>query len=545
MTDTPHRDRISRRAVLRGMLSATGVALLAACQAPAAPSPAAAPTAAKAPAPAPTAAAAQSAPTAGGAPVVGGTFRFGQVGDLTSLDGHLVFPGMTSTLWMVWDRLTAYDTNLQPQPMLAERWEQTPDATQITLHLRKGVQWHSGREFTSEDVAWNLKRTRDVKVGGGIPLSLSQPLKSWETPDKYTVVMKSDPWPAVFGFFEYTNILDPVSMDSPEANKTAIGTGPFKFAEWSPGSHLLLVKNPSYWQAGKPYLEQYRTQIFNDAQGMVSQLEGGALDAITTPTLVDTVRLQKEGKFTVLTNAYTGGWTNMLANTKNAPTSDKRVRQALSYAIDRKRIAEQVYLGLNEPRALPWPPFSPAYDETKKNAYPFDLEKARSLLAAAGHSNLQLDLQFVAAGAEARDVAQILQSDLATIGVTLNLRPVDQTTNTNTLTTATYQHLILSGGITAQLHPGIVGLGPYYSPVYNWSSFKDDALTAIVAGVTSETDPAKQKQVFQQWNDFVLDQSWVFVLTSNAQRAATRPNVRGLGYTMHESLDLRGTWLAP
>ncbi len=126
----------------------------------------------------------------------------------------------TDTIYHVWDKLLEYDDKLQPQPRLAESW----------------------------DVVWNFKRIKtDPAVGGtGFP-NLVAPLSAAETPDAYTVVMRAErPWPGVFNLLSLLNIGDPVSMGSPNANTTAVGTGPFQFVEWVQGDHLTLKKNPNY-----------------------------------------------------------------------------------------------------------------------------------------------------------------------------------------------------------------------------------------------------------------------------------------------------------
>ena len=176
--------RMGRRAVLNILLSGAGVGLLAACAgggAPAAPpTPGrAAPPAAPPPAPtsgvAGTSAAATvaftptpvpppaPAATGGAQPRRGGTLRTALLGDLPSLDVQFVAPNEIENLWLVFDRLTTYDQQLKPQPMLAESWDISDDYRQIKLNLRKGVQWHTGREFTSDDVKYNLLRVRDPK----------------------------------------------------------------------------------------------------------------------------------------------------------------------------------------------------------------------------------------------------------------------------------------------------------------------------------------------------------------------------------------------
>ena len=94
--------------------------------------------------------------------------RFAITADLATLDAHSRTPGSYESNWLCYDQLIKYDDKLQPQPMLAEKWELTPDYKQITFHLRPNVTYHNGREFTSDDVKYNVLRVRDVKVASGL-----------------------------------------------------------------------------------------------------------------------------------------------------------------------------------------------------------------------------------------------------------------------------------------------------------------------------------------------------------------------------------------
>ena len=263
---------LTRRVALRmlGLGAAAGV--LAACgpSSQTASSPTSAPAAPAAPAPAPTAAppaatpagaSASGAPTSaaaappvatvsvsqpapasasGAQPKRGGSLRVGQIGDSARLDGQLVTT--VDATWMPFDRLTSYDANLKPQPMLAESWEFSSDFKQLKLNLRKGVQFHSGREFTSDDVKWNLMHVQDPKVAAGALILQSKWFTDVRHADKYTVVLGSEqPRPATFDFFEYFDIVDSETAD---AMQTLVGTGPFKFVEWAQGDHMLVRPQP-------------------------------------------------------------------------------------------------------------------------------------------------------------------------------------------------------------------------------------------------------------------------------------------------------------
>jgi ABC-type transport system substrate-binding protein len=164
-----------------------------------------------------------------GQPRSGGTLREGNLGDVPNLDGHWI-NGQNMT-YAIFDRLVDLDASLQPHPALAERWEATPDFTQVIFHLRSGVTWHTGRAFSSEDVAWNYNRIKaDSKIDGGIKANFFKPLASVETPDPATVVLHaSQPWPAIFNVLSWTNLIDP--QTPPEQNQP-VGTGPFSFVEW-------------------------------------------------------------------------------------------------------------------------------------------------------------------------------------------------------------------------------------------------------------------------------------------------------------------------
>jgi peptide/nickel transport system substrate-binding protein len=519
--------RGTRREALRLLGLGAGAALLAACQA-------------AAPAPAPTGAA-SAAPTAA-QPKPGGSLRVGVLGDLLGLDGHLT-TGLDS-LYRIFNPVSTLDEKLDIVPVLAETVELSPDARQIRLALRKGVQFHSGRELTSDDVVWNYTRLKDPKVNA-IYANLVKPFASLETPDEYTVVITFDnPDPAVGDALQILNILDPVSFQQFGPNRP-VGTGPFMFGEYVQGDHLTLKKNPNYWQPGRPYLDEIHFQIFTDPQAMVTQLEGGGLDLVNQPSLVDTVRLQKDPKYQVLINQNSGQYMAVLFNTSKAPTNNRLLRQAMNYAIDRQRIVESVWLGIERPLNLLWYPSSPAYDASKNNVYPFDLDKAKALLDQSGlaGSDLNLDFNYSSAIREHGLIGQIWQADLAKIGVTLTLKPTDPVAFATAERQVSYQGVAAGQGLFAQLHGGDVWTSPVYGPINNWAGYQDDTYTRLSLAVYTEVDPAKQKQAYAAWNDYALEQSAVTTISTVSPRAAMAPTVHGVTYNSNSGLDLSNAWL--
>src|SRR5689334_16519494 len=234
---------VSRRTVLRLVAVGGGSLLLSACagttpQAPAVSTPAAAPpgtakpTVAAAGSTSVVAATAAPKPTGSGQAKPGGTLRSAIVGDLPSIDGQQSLPGINVTVGNAYEQLARYGDNLTPQPLLAESWDLSTDGKEIKVNLRKGVQFHDGREFTSDDVKYSLLRLRDPKIAAIVGPAAIQ--SSWwtgvDTPDKSTIILKSEmPRPGVFDFLQTFTIVDKNTMEGPDAKTKANGTGPFTF----------------------------------------------------------------------------------------------------------------------------------------------------------------------------------------------------------------------------------------------------------------------------------------------------------------------------
>jgi peptide/nickel transport system substrate-binding protein len=554
--------RLSRRAALRLLVSGGGVIFLAACaQQPPAPAPAAtsAPAAkpteapakpAEAPKPAEAAkpAAPAAAPTSAAAakpavqPKSGGTLRVGQVGDIARLDGQLV--NAVDTTWMAFDRLTTYDEKLQPQPMLAESWDVSSDYKQIKLNLRKGVQFHTGREFTSEDVKWNILHVRDPKVAAGALILQSNWFTGIETPDKNTIILKSEqPRPAVFDFFEFFNIIDPVTAEGPDANTKYAGTGPFALAEWVQGDRLRYVKHKSYWQSGKPYLDEIVVTILRDSQSAVTQLEAGSIDIVLAPPIPEFTRLKSDPKYRTLTvpsNTQVIG-----ANTTLAPTDNKVLRQALNFAIDRKRMVENAFGGTGVPQSLLWLETSEAFEPAKKDFYAYDPDKAKSLLAKAGLTNLEMDIVTNTATPEYAGVSQIFQFDLQKLGIKANIRPYEPAGYLDQINNHKYTGTYVGSTAYAAMLPSTrIANSRHLDPSGNSNTgYKSDTYSDLYTKLSTEPDAAKRKQLYGALNDLLLDESAVMPICMSSGRMLTRATVHDVTPCQHGAFLYNDAWI--
>lgn len=544
---------LARRSALRLIGLSAGAALVAACTP--APTQVGTPVAvavqptATAPAQPTSAALSVSTPAATPAtsqPRRGGVAQYSIQADLSSIDGHVRTPGAVDSLWLAFDRLTMYDEHLQPQPMLAESWDVSSDFKQIKFKLRKNVTYHSGREFTSDDVKWNLLRVRRPDAASGQYASQSNWFTGIDTPDKYTVVLTSDnPRPALFDLFENLNMLDQATIDIEAGPKQTqvIGTGPFMFKEWAQGDHLSFERNANYWDSGKPYLDGLQANI-RDIQSATLQLEAGALHLIRNPLVDDTARLEQDPRFTKVLHPNPGTFFEYGLDCSKPPLDNKLVRQALNYALNRQRLVE-IYRGNVTVGALPWGPSSPAYDQAKNNAFAYDPDKARSLLQQAGVSNIEVENIIIKGSYPQQETfLQVYQADLASIGVKMTPKLVDAATWLDQANNVKYTGMWASGDNYSNLHPGsLFAVSPGWRVFPNNDGFKDSRWSELVSAANVETDPAKQTSLYSDINNYVLDQCFTYAVSNNPVWWVTTSKFHGLVPTLHQGFLWTDAWL--
>jgi peptide/nickel transport system substrate-binding protein len=562
---------ITRRNALR-LFSVTGAAALLAACGPAAP--AAAPTAVPTAPPKPTtppaaatqappvAAATQAPPQPTAAPAAKPTAPAAaqptaasgeqpqRGGNLTStalplarLDAHCFCGG--DAFLGIWDTLIDYDDKSQPIPNLVEKWDANPQLTQISLTLRKGVLFHSGREFTSDDVKFNFTRTLNpskapIYSGFVIPF-----LDSVETPDKYTAVIHTkQPWPGVWDFLRFLWITDSEADQKEADSDRAVGTGPFVLKEYVQGDHAVLVRNDKYWQSGLPYLDQITMRFFTDPQALLVAFDSGAVDVVVNPAARDLQRYLNDPAVTVFRPSVPINYRGFVFHSQNAPTSEKLFRQALSFALDRERANQTAWQGLGTPMTLLWNSANVAYDAAKDHAQAFDLDKAKSLVQQSGVSDTSIEIEYSTNSPEDAQVAQIWQQDLAKIGVTATLKPLEQPVWFQHYNSRMYRNVSMVLAPTLAWNPATVLGGPYTKPDGNAAAFESPEWTEIVKKIQTEPDPAQQKALYVRMNDFLLDQTFHLTWGGQPLATVTPTKVHGVELKPFPTAPYNRTWIA-
>ena len=329
-----------------------------------------------------------------------------------------------------------YGENWNPLPYLAESWQTSNDGLSVTLKLVKGATFHDGRPITSEDVAFSIMTVKKYHPFK----SMFAPVERVDTPDPQTVVIRlARPHPAIL--LAMSPPLLPIlpkhiygdgqDLKTHPANLKPVGSGPFRFVKYEPGKSIVLEKNEQFFIPGRPYLDKLIFRIEPDPKAQMIAMErqeAHLLPIFLKPEGLD--RLGKVRHLAVTSKGYEAiGSANWLAfNLLRKPLDDKRVRQAIAYAIDPEFITKYLHKGYSRRATGPIIPESPFYEPDVKS-YDMDLAKAKKLLDAAGYPlkldgtrfSLTLDY-FPTIPSQHRDVALYIKRQLSKTGIDVHVR---------------------------------------------------------------------------------------------------------------------------
>lgn len=325
-----------------------------------------------------------------------------------------------------------YDENWKPQPYLARSWEISKDGLSVTLHLVPGATFHDGQPITSKDVAFSVMTVKTYHPFK----SMFAPVERVETPDPLTAIIRlARPHPAIL--LAMSPALLPIlpkhiygdgrDLLTHPANLAPVGSGPFKFVKYKPGESLVLERYDGYFIPGRPYLDRLVFLLETDPNAQVIGMERQTTHLLAV--FIDFGGLDRMGRKPYLSVTSRGnegiGPLNWLAfNLLRKPLDDKRVRQAIAYAVDPDFITRFIHQGRSQRATGPIVPGSPFYS-AKVHHYDLDLDKARRLLDQAGYplkadgtrfTLLTLDYIPVVPSQQ-QDLAFHLSRQLAKIGI--------------------------------------------------------------------------------------------------------------------------------
>jgi peptide/nickel transport system substrate-binding protein len=426
----------------------------------------------------------------------------------------------------VFDGLLEYGFDLKPKPSLAESFEVAPDGKAITFKLRKDVKFHDGQPFTSADVQFTIMEVLKKNHPRGI--ATFRDVTAVDTPDAHTAIFRlANPAPVILkALSSYESPMIPKHIYGQgdikaHANANApIGSGPFKFGEWRRGEFVRLDKNPNYWRAGLPYLDRLVVRFIADASTRTAALEKGEahIAGLGAVPYNDAKKLALRPNIEVSTKGteMISPMVELIFNTKQAPFDNAKVRQAISYAVDRKFAIENVWFGFGKPaKGIISSNFEPAglfaagIDFTMADR----IERANKLLDEAGlprkadGTRFEIIHDITPYGEEWQRFGETVQQNLAQIGVKATLRYEDlpkwlKRTYTDYDFTLTSNFLFNLADPVLGIHRGVhsdrIRPGTVFVNGSRWSSPETDALMDKAAVETNEAARGKLYAEFVQ-----------------------------------------------
>jgi peptide/nickel transport system substrate-binding protein len=371
-------------------------------------------------------------PAKGPSPVRGGTLTWGRGGDSTSLDLAQATDGESIKAGIqVLENLVMFKKDtMDVEPQLATSWEVSKDGLTWTFKLRKGVKFHDGTPFNANAVKVSFDRVIDKgspynKFGNWKYLQLGLgPIKQVNVIDDYTVSLTTEkPYAPLIANLALwlCPILSPAAIEKykEEIGRNPVGTGPFKFVKWVKDDQITLERNEEYW-GRKAHLQRIILKSIPEVSARFMALQSGAID-IADDLDPDSIKMAKGNpNFRILERpSINVGYLAM--NMKKPILANKLVRQAINHAIDKKTIVQTIFQGLAIPAKTPYAPSIWAYNN-KIVDYDFNVQKAKDLLAKAGHPN-GFDIELWAMPVsraympEPVKTAELIQAYLAAVGI--------------------------------------------------------------------------------------------------------------------------------
>jgi peptide/nickel transport system substrate-binding protein len=498
------------------------------------------PTATEAP---PPPAQEESAAEAG--PKYGGTLKAAFQNEWAGLDPHTVSSYSSyQILNNVLEGLTYYDDELNLVPWLAESWEQSEDGLTWTFKLRHGVKFHNGREMTAEDVKWSFERLIAPETGSGNAARVGPPETKIEVIDDYTVaITHPEPFgifPQSIGFDKSTGIMAKESVGEDGRVEVPIGTGPFKITQVEGTTRLVLEKNADYWQEGLPYLDKIEIVPIPDDTVRETALRGGEVDWVLAiaPQNYDSLN---EDPNVVVATAPQLSYDYMGVNLTRQPFDDVRVRQAMSFALDRQQICEAGFFGLCDPLQAPVGKGSPWYFGYQP--YGQDVEKAKELLAEAGYPDgFEMELLPTTQYGETVRAAQVLQQQLAQIGIQATINAPEWS-----------EWLELEGNFKYDAYicnwNGLIDADQYYylqhhtGLVFNFTGYSNPEFDKLVEEGRAISDFDKRYEIYQQADKILVDDAPYIYMYNKKEIRAYAPYVKGFVVRPDQANNFWTVWL--
>ncbi|MEZ4499302.1 MAG: ABC transporter substrate-binding protein [Thermomicrobiales bacterium] len=461
--------------------------------------------------------------------------------DATGIDPHTqtAFASLRLTE-LIYEPLMQVDANLELVPALAESWEFSEDGMALTFHLRQGVKFHDGSDFTSADVVASFERILNEETGSATRTNLLS-ITSMDAPDDFTVVLNlSLPDVPLLSALASANasILSSDVIASGDPTTDAVGTGPFKLESWTPDEKTVLTANADWWGEG-PNVDGIEIRIIPDESTIMAALRAGEIDfAMLNDPLIAT--LPTEGSEVIINRAPDIAYHVLQLRAMNIPAdpgtpsavdnplASLEVRQAISCAVNRQDVVDAAALGEGTVTGpLTMPAFALPTDQLF--CYEQDLDQARALMEQAGYAD-GFDLTIMVATAEpptALTEAETIQAQLAEININVEIEPLELSVYVDRWLAGDFEAAIALNGGRTDPYTMYSRYWQFGAQFGNVAGYIDETLDQLMKDGQVETDPVARKAIFDQFQTHLAETSpWIWLYTGYLY-TAQQPWVEG------------------
>ncbi len=455
-------------------------------------------------------------------------------------------PYFTHNSLNVWESLTYLDNDLNPQPMLAESWQQAPDGLSWTFQIRKNVKFTDGTSLNAKVVVFNIERFLKIAPRQSPFFSLEKgmkvaygDLKNVEALDEYSVRFNLNApapgLPLMLANF-FSMVQAPAAFtEQLEFKSLPVTTGPYKLVDWKKGQYALLEANENYWGT-PPNIKTIRVRVLPDANARVAALKAGEVDALTELGSVlpeQAADLKKDPQFEV--QGQLAALTHYLTfNGSKAPFNDVRLRQAVNFALDRESVVKNILYGYGKAGG----PFLTSVlgswsDGTIK--FDYNLDKAKELFKQAGaQPNTPILLLISSAQVNQypyKPIAELMQSQLAKVGFTLEIKVIDSGVLTPALANGDYNLYLSTQGLANGDPDYLVSRYLTSKATQNTSrkmGYSNPKIDELTDQAAKELNLGKRKEQYRQIQQIVAQEVPIVPLYYTVIVTASRKIVKGL-----------------
>lgn len=448
----------------------------------------------------------------------------------------------------IFNSLLKYDKNLELEGELAERWIISPDQRTITFKLKPDMQWADGKPLTSADVyfTWQLVTDDNTRTPYGADYKL---VVKAETPDLLTFrVHYKEPYAPALDTWAGLYILPKHILEGQDINATPFARNPvgshyYKLDSWRNGERITLKKNPLSTQ-GEAHIEKLVSRFIPDAASQFLELMADNIDSMSLNPIqyarIFPARAELNEKI-ALYKELGNNYTYLGFNLKRKPFDDKRVRQAINYALNKQELIDGVLLGLGEPVASPYKPGT-RWSNPELSPYPYDPEKAIALLREAGYTERDSDgylrkngkrlrFEILTNQNKQREMSAVLiQRRLKEIGIDTSIRVLEWASFIGRfIKTGEFDAVVL--GWSLSLDPDQFGIwhSSQQAPgQFNFIGYQNQRVDTLLEQGRFELDPDKRMKIYHEFASILLEDSPIVYLYAGYGLPAIHKRIKGI-----------------